>query len=195
MMPSPTIRLLRPSKIDTVRPTMPSPPTPRLSLTSPVLELVTVSTKKECKIGLDEQAAAAASSSDSESESDQGEFGDVDNGCPYWLDDKVKGVSTCSCSWSCAVTRHGTGDQEGPSALIAVTILLVDSGTYWILTFKEPRVSPSQTLSSAHSKLDVVAPGVRFDNLNRPRNADCEGEGEWAWMTATRSPDSGAGGR
>jgi hypothetical protein len=63
-----------------------------LSLTSPVFEVVTVSTKKECKIGLDEQAAAASDSeSESESESDQGfVVGDIGNGCPYLLNDQDK---------------------------------------------------------------------------------------------------------
>jgi hypothetical protein len=132
MMPCPTIRLLRPSKIDTVRPTTPSPPTPRLSLTSPVFEVVTVSTKKECKIGLDEQAASFSSDSESESESDQGfVVGDMDNGCPYLLNDKTKGRQHMLMLKLKAVPPQ----EKGPRPIIEqceapLTAVLLDSTRY-----------------------------------------------------------------
>ena len=73
MTPSPSTRRLRPSKMDTVLPTTPSPPTPRLSRMSPVVELAIGWTKKEKRIGLDPPTSSSA----------------YDSGCPYLLGDQT----------------------------------------------------------------------------------------------------------
>ncbi|KAJ4683707.1 hypothetical protein HRR93_001126 [Exophiala dermatitidis] len=68
MTPSPRILLFRLSQMETVLPTIPSPPTPRFSRRSPVVEVATGLMKNECMMGLEDATAASDSASESEDE-------------------------------------------------------------------------------------------------------------------------------
>jgi len=103
MIPSPRIFLLLPSRIDTVRPTTPSPPTPRFSLSPPVLDPPIELMENECTIGF--------SKSESSSESDSmAELERIDRGCPY----------LCILILSGAFIAHNSFEISTPCRVVVV---------------------------------------------------------------------------
>ena len=80
MIPSPRTFLLLLSRIETVRPTTPSPPAPRSSLRPRNLGLSVESSQNECRIGFDKSRSSSKSESVSFPEPDV-----VERAWPYLL--------------------------------------------------------------------------------------------------------------
>ncbi|KAG9796265.1 hypothetical protein KCU88_g378, partial [Aureobasidium melanogenum] len=150
--------------METVLPTIPSPPTPRFSRRSPVVEVATGLMKNECMMGLEDATAASDSASD--------------------------GLKSAPAYCMICFT-YRAGGPRSDVYLVSYLELLWESPANPRHNGSLPIELPT-LLASCTVKVDVVAPGNRFDSLSLAWKVDCL---VYGWMMAIKSPDSGAGGR